>query len=238
MKHGPTSQRHLSSKHPLYTHCVAIFHCLHAQKLIKKTWEIKAYFAAFCAELVFILSHLHWWNHAHHHRNCAHFDCRRQRTAIILQQLRWCASRQHSSRGSSGTHSSFELSAFIKLEKISIGCCVVCNSDVRGILGWVIDVLVALKDSYLVAGNPNSGFFVDLLNAIQGVTGIPYTLTARSDLNYGNQNADGSFNGSLIGELVANVRAGPRSAFCVFSVVSPSHPQHKLIFWTIKSLEK
>ena len=56
-----------------------------------------------------------------------------------------------------------------------------------------------------MARSPNSDFLVDLLNAIQGITGIPYTLTANDDLSFGNQNADGSFNDELVGELVANV---------------------------------
>jgi len=62
----------------------------------------------------------------------------------------------------------------------------------------------AIPDSLYVAGPPASGFLVGLLNALQGVTGIPYTLAAHPELSFGNQDASGSFNGSLIGALVQN----------------------------------
>jgi len=55
-----------------------------------------------------------------------------------------------------------------------------------------------------VTGSKNSGFLVDLLDGFKQATGIPYTLTARSDLTYSAKNPNGSYDGSLIGALLNN----------------------------------
>ncbi|OQV21389.1 hypothetical protein BV898_04598 [Hypsibius exemplaris] len=66
----------------------------------------------------------------------------------------------------------------------------------------------AIPDGFLYvaanasAGTPDSGFLVDLLNAIKQQSGIPYTLTSRPDLKFGNVNPDGTWDGTLIGALI------------------------------------
>ncbi|OQV23399.1 hypothetical protein BV898_02845 [Hypsibius exemplaris] len=64
-------------------------------------------------------------------------------------------------------------------------------------------------DPFFVAANAttgtkNSGFLVELLDKLQAISGLPYTLTARPDLNYGTKNPNGTWDGSIIGVLVNN----------------------------------
>jgi len=68
--------------------------------------------------------------------------------------------------------------------------------------------VIAFPDDYFIAADPaagtlNSGFLVDLLDAVQGLTGISYTLTARTDLGFV-QNPNGSWDGTFIGTLINN----------------------------------
>ncbi|OQV11948.1 hypothetical protein BV898_13743 [Hypsibius exemplaris] len=69
--------------------------------------------------------------------------------------------------------------------------------------------VIAIPDPFFVAANAttgtkNSGFLVELLDKLQAISGLPYTLTARPDLNYGTQNPNGTWDGSIIGALVNN----------------------------------
>ncbi|OQV22947.1 hypothetical protein BV898_02999 [Hypsibius exemplaris] len=69
----------------------------------------------------------------------------------------------------------------------------------RGALPTNIRV-TAIPSPYYAEGTQS--FFGDLLEALKGKTGINYTVTSRPDLGYGSPDANGSFEGSLIGELV------------------------------------
>ncbi|OQV12563.1 hypothetical protein BV898_13207 [Hypsibius exemplaris] len=64
-----------------------------------------------------------------------------------------------------------------------------------------------------------TGFFLELLDALQTHTGIPYKVTNRTDLtNFGQQNADGSWTGSLLGELLADRADLVASEFTITSL--------------------
>ena len=53
-------------------------------------------------------------------------------------------------------------------------------------------------------GGGYDGFMIDVLNAVADKVGFRYTIRPRSDRTYGNQEADGQWNG-MVGELIRHV---------------------------------
>jgi len=62
----------------------------------------------------------------------------------------------------------------------------------------------AIPNTLYVPGPPASGFLIQLLDGITNITGIPYTVSPHRELTFGNQNPNGTFDGSLVGALVKN----------------------------------
>ena len=64
------------------------------------------------------------------------------------------------------------------------------------------DVFFVQDEYYKPLGDRDTGgFLTDLLDEIQKKAGITYTIMAKPDLRFDSPNADGSWTGTLVGEV-------------------------------------